>query len=81
MPAVAHCEINIDADKQIASLIAQLTSPDYDLRKEAVQILARESKLSLPALLKAKTTATEDQLWWIEATLQEIENKRPAKAG
>ncbi|MCE0523633.1 MAG: hypothetical protein LV480_12060 [Methylacidiphilales bacterium] len=80
-PAVAHCEIKIDANKQIASLIAQLTSPDYDLRKEAVQILASEPKLSQPALLKAKTTATEDQIWWIESTLQEIENEKASKTG
>ena len=79
--AVAHCEIKIDAAKQIALLIAQLTSPDYDLRKEAVQILAREPTLSQPALLTAKMTATEDQLWWIEVTLQEIERKKASETG
>ena len=80
-PATAHCEIKINTDKQMALLIGQLTSPDYDLRKEAVQILSGEPKLSLPALLKAKTTANEEQLWWIEATLQEIEDKKASKPG
>jgi hypothetical protein len=79
--AVAHCEVKVDAEKQTASLMAQLLGPDYDLRKEAVHILASEPKVSLPALLKAKATASEDQLWWINATLQEIESKKAAGVG
>jgi hypothetical protein len=74
--AEAHCEVKIDVDKQTASLIAQLFGPDYDLRKQALQTLASEPQVALPALLKAKATATEDQLWWIQATIQQIESKK-----
>ena len=79
--AIAHCEVKIDPDKQTASLIAQLLSSDDALRKEAVEVLAREPNASLPALLKAKATATGDQLWWIQVAVQEAERKQASAAG
>jgi hypothetical protein len=80
-PAVAHFEVKVDAEKQTAALIAQLMGTDDAGRKEAVQVLAREPEVSLPALQKAKATANENQLWWINVALQEAQKKQASAAG
>jgi hypothetical protein len=75
-PATTQCEVKVDSAKQITMLIDQFKNPDYNIRKEAVAALSQQAKLSLPALLAAKATANEDELWWIDATLQEIDSKK-----
>jgi hypothetical protein len=78
-PAVAKFEIKIDSASQMALLIAQLADPDFDKRKEAVQDLARQPAATvMPALQAARETANDDQRWWIDAALQEIERQQQA---
>ena len=78
IPATARFETKIDSNRQMALLVAQLFDPDFSKRKIAVTVLARQPAVALPALRKARETATDDQRWWIDATLQEIENRKSA---
>jgi HEAT repeat protein len=77
-PATATFEVKIDSAKQVALLIALLRHPDFERRKEAVQALARQPARAAPALQAARETANEEQRWWIDAALQEIENQKAA---
>jgi len=79
-PAKASFETKIDTTKQIELLVNQLLGPDHDLRKSAVEALAKQPGNSLPALTKARETASDDQRWWIDAAIQECE-REVAKAG
>jgi len=66
----------IDVNLQLARLIAQLSSPDYELRKAAVLALARQPVTARAALKKSRIKADEPTQWWIAAALQEIENQQ-----
>jgi hypothetical protein len=55
--------------------VAQLFAPDFSKREVAVDALARQPATALPALRKARETATDDQRWWIDATIQECERQ------
>jgi len=74
-PAVAKFEITIDPNRQMAALIAHLTDRDFAKREAAVTALARQPAIALPALRTARETADDDQLWWIDAAIQEIERR------
>ncbi len=80
VPATATFEIKIDSGKQLALLIAQLKDPDFDKRKEAIQALARQPAQAEPALKAARETANEDEQWWIDAALQEMEREKAVAA-
>ena len=80
-PPVLSFEVKIDPNRQIGLLIAQLSDPDFDRRKEAVKALAQQPGLAQPALQSARATATEDQRWWIDVALQEIADHKPAPQG
>ena len=75
MPAMARFEIKIDPNRQMAILVAQLFDPDFSRRELAVEALAQQSATALPALQKARETATDDQRWWIDAAIQECERQ------
>lgn len=69
-PTEATFSIHIDVARQIAGLVAQLNSPDYAKRKAAVEDLARQPSLAIPALEKARPAAGPDNQWWIDVALQ-----------
>jgi hypothetical protein len=74
-PTVAKFEIRIDPDKQIAAFVQRLADPDFAKRESAVAALLRQPDLALLALKNARDIASDDQRWWIDATIQEIERK------
>jgi hypothetical protein len=73
---VAKFDIQVDPARQIASLIKRLADADFEKRKSAVTALARQPATALPALEIARQSADEDQRWWIEAAIEEIERQR-----
>lgn len=65
--------IQIDPQKQLAMLIKRLADPDFDKRKSAIAALSRQPEAALPALKAARENAGDEQRWWIDAAIQEIE--------
>jgi hypothetical protein len=78
-PVEAKFETRIDSAKQIAALIAQLSDPDYDQRKAAVEALAQQPAAALVALEQARADASDDLRWWIAAATQECQRHTAAK--
>jgi len=78
-PAAAEFEVRIDPARQVAAMIRALESPDDKRRESAVAGLVRQPDLALPALAKAREKASEKLRWWIDATLQRINQNSPAK--
>jgi hypothetical protein len=74
-PAVAEVTIHVDSQKQLAAFIEQLNDPDYSRRDAAVAALVRQSAAALPLLQSARAKAGPDQQWWIDAAIQQIEDK------
>jgi streptogramin lyase len=74
-PARAEVAIHVDARQQLAALIEQLNDPDYSLRNAAVAALVHQPTLALPLLRSAREKAGADQRWWIDAAIQQIEQK------
>ena len=70
--ATAAFEIHGDPGQQVARLLKQLSDPDYDRRKEAIEALALQPVRSKAALIKARHSANDDNKWWIDAALQRI---------
>jgi hypothetical protein len=66
-------EVKMDTLKQMAGLIQKLADPDFANRERAVAALARQPVIALPALKAARDKTPEDQRWWIDAAIQEIE--------
>jgi hypothetical protein len=75
VPATAKFETKIDPSRQMALLVAQLFDHDFSKREIAVEALARQPTTALPALRKARETATDDERWWIDAAIQECERQ------
>jgi hypothetical protein len=75
-PVEVKFTVNVDAVQQVAQLVAQLSDPDYDQRKAAVQALAQQPVIALPALQKALDAASDDQKWWITAAIQECQRRQ-----
>lgn len=69
-PAVVTFSVNLDAARQVADFIADLSSPDYVRREKAVQGLAKQPQRALPALRAARVKADGDLKWWIDAAVQ-----------
>lgn len=78
--AKASFIIAVDRGKQVADALKQLRSPDYSQRERAVRILVKQPALALPALKKMQPKAMDDQRWWIDAAMQEIERTRASPA-
>lgn len=65
-----------DPAARIAALLAELASPDYPTRAEAVRRLAKRGEEALPALEQALATAKEDTVrWWLAAARQAIQDE------
>ena len=76
-PARLTFEIHLDPQAQVTGYIVQLGDPDYSHRKMAVAALARQPEMAMPALRAARVTAADDnQRWWIDAALQQIETTK-----
>ena len=57
-----------------AALIAALGDGQARADREAAVVaLLRQPARALPALRAARATANDDQQWWIDATIQQIE--------
>jgi hypothetical protein len=76
---VAKFQIKISPKQQMAALIKRLADPDFVKRESAVAALTRQPALALPALTAAREKAGDDQRWWIDAAIQEIERKLKVK--
>jgi hypothetical protein len=74
-PATAQVEIHVDPRQQILSLIERLRDPDYGVRNASVAALVRQPALALPLLRSAREQAGADQRWWIDAAIEQIEEK------
>ena len=72
-------KITIDPAKQVRTLIARLSNCDFEKRKAAIKALSRQPDDSLPALKAARPKANDDQRWWIDAALQQIEREQAAR--
>jgi len=79
VPLEVNLEVKVDPTVQIAALITQLHSPNYGARHDAVESLARQAKLALPALRAAreKLLDDKDKLWWVDAAIQQVEERKP----
>lgn len=75
-PAVLSFTVNLDAEKQVAAFIANLSSPDFTQREKAIQLLTKQPGRALPALKAARANADGDLKWWIDAAIQAIEASR-----
>lgn len=62
--------------KEISALIADLQAKDGSRREKAVRRLVQIGRPALPALKKLLNETNADARWWVEAVIQEIENKR-----
>jgi len=74
-PAAAEVTIQLDPQKQLAALIEQLKDPNYSARDAAVAALVRQPTLALPLLQSAREKAGADQRWWIDAAIQQINDR------
>ena len=72
VPVEAKFKINVDPAKQLKTLIARLSDPNFTKRKAAIKALARQPNVALPALKAARLEAEADLRWWIDAAIQEI---------
>ncbi|MFA6244642.1 MAG: hypothetical protein WC655_27105, partial [Candidatus Hydrogenedentales bacterium] len=78
--AIAKFTIDIDTGQQIAGWIEQLSSPDYDVRGNAVKALQQRPEESLKALREARPKAPESAQWWIDVAIQQVEKELKAPA-
>ena len=77
-PAQATFAVRVTA-RDIDTWVAALSSSDYDVREAAAKSLVSKPDRALPALEEARATADDDLRWWIDTTIQLIENKRAKK--
>jgi len=80
IPVEAKFTIKIDPALQLRTFIARLADPDFARRKAAITALARQPATSLPALKAARPEANDDQRWWIDAAIQQIERSQRASS-
>ena len=74
VPASVSFDIAVKPQDQIPALIARLEhAQSDDERKAAIEALARQpASTVLPALKAARAHASGDELWWIDAAIQEV---------
>jgi hypothetical protein len=75
-PAQAAFDITIEPERQIAGYVAKLENGDSSERTRAITALQRQPAIALRALRTARATANDDQRWWIDAAIQEMERQR-----
>lgn len=63
-------------EKEISALIAELQSKDESRREKAARRLVQIGSPALPALKILLNETNADVRWWVEAVIQEIENKK-----
>ncbi|MEO8205902.1 MAG: hypothetical protein ABI615_06945 [Chthoniobacterales bacterium] len=80
LPAEKSFKITIDIEKQLLTLLAALSANDFSKREAAVNSLAQQAPIALPALKKARQSAMPNTRWWIDAAIQEIEDSKMRKA-
>ncbi len=76
----AEFEVTVTLEEQFEHLARLLGSSDFAKRDEAVAELVKRGERALPVLNKLRATASADEQWWIDATIQRInENRVTAK--
>lgn len=70
----ANFTVEIDPQAQIQGMIKRLNDPDFTRREAAIVALKRQPAAAMKELKAARNLANEDQRWWIDAALQEIES-------
>jgi hypothetical protein len=75
-PAQAAFDLTIEPKRQIAGYVAKLENGDSSERTRAIPALQRQPAIALRALRTARETASNDQRWWIDAAIQEMERQR-----
>jgi len=78
-PVIAQFEIKKFTVQQIKAFITRLDDRDFEKRKAAIKALSRQPDDALPALKTARPTANDDQRWWIDAAIQQIERNQRAQ--
>ncbi|MGH9469125.1 MAG: hypothetical protein ACRD1N_02135 [Terriglobia bacterium] len=80
VPAAVSVTVRGETPQQIVALIAQLAhAANDDQRESAVRaIAAQPPAVALPALRAARAAASEDVRWWIDAAIQQLEQKQGA---
>lgn len=79
IPAETRYTVKIDPSRQMNAFIARLSDPDFAVRKTAIEALSRQPDAALPALKAARPTASDDQRWWIDAAIQQIERDQRSR--
>jgi streptogramin lyase len=75
-PAKLAVDVHVDPQEQTSRLIELLAAPDFATREAAVAGLLRQPPaLALPALKAARAQANPDRRWWIDAALQQIQDR------
>jgi len=78
-PARLRFSIHVDIHALIIRHIRHLITGSSDERKEAYFALEKYPAIAKRELKIARTTAGDDQRWWIDAALQEIERQQSSK--
>ncbi len=78
-PATIQIENKIPETARLRELIRELGHPDFEKREAAVRTLANNPQTALPALKAARVAATEENIWWIDAAIQEAEKQHSPK--
>jgi hypothetical protein len=70
--------VAVDRAKQVTREMALLLGKNFSARNQAVIGLSKQPVLAVPLLQKARARANDDQRWWIDAAIQEIERSSGA---
>ena len=65
-PADAKFKTRIDPHQQRATLLAVLGDSDFSKRQEAVNALAHQPELALPALRQARKSTNDGRYWLVD---------------
>lgn len=71
-PATLSLEVSVSVNN-VDQWIAEISSPDYDKRRDAVASLAASAAEALPRLREAREKANADTQWWIDSAIQRCE--------
>lgn len=68
--------VAVNRKNQVATEIIALSDKDFAGRNQAIIGLSKQPELALPALRQRRAKATDDERWWIDAAIQEVERTR-----
>jgi hypothetical protein len=71
-PAVVEWETRIDPEAQHRALLAELSAPALAQREAAAKAFRDQGAAAVPFLKAARSTASEETRWWIDAILQQL---------